>query len=85
MVRSLEFAPDVTAPGVLRRWAATVLMAASDVLAHLAARIAVNESAAVEPTHVAIEFASVELDGRTVGAVYENGRLVGWLPDIDRL
>lgn len=82
MVQELELSPAVTFPGPARRWTAAVLIAASTALARLAARL---DKTHVEAADTAVEFVALEVDGRRFGAVYENGRLVGSLPDVYRL
>jgi hypothetical protein len=82
MAQELELTPTAALPGFGRRWTAAVLIAASGALARLAARL---EQTHVEPADSAVEFVALELGDRRYGAVYENGRLVGWLPDVYRL
>ncbi|HEU0204234.1 MAG TPA: hypothetical protein VFR86_27805 [Burkholderiaceae bacterium] len=82
MVRELDLTPTVALPGFWRRWTAAVLIAASGALARLAARL---EQPRAESATAAVEFDALEIGGRRCGAVYENGRLVGWLPDVHRL
>lgn len=64
--------------------ATTALLAASAVLLHLAARLEhrLKRSAAEQPQR---EVAVQELNGVAGGAVFEDGKLVGWIPGITRL
>jgi len=64
-----------------RRLAVGLLLALSAVAARLAARLHVAEKVSVSVR----EFSVLELDGRPGGALYEDGRLVAWLPGVDRL
>lgn len=65
-----------------RRIAAAALLGASAVLARLAARI---DAARGAPERRTLEFAELSVSGRRGGALYEDGRLVGWLPGVTRL
>lgn len=65
-----------------RRIAAAVLLGASAVLARLAARI---DAARGAPERRTLEFAELSVSGRRGGALYEDGRLVGWLSGVTRL
>jgi hypothetical protein len=87
MQRDLQLSPDLALPGPLRRATAAVLIAASAALARLAARLearAVSTAPLEQDVHI-VEFSAVEIDGRRHGAVYANGRLVGYLTDVPRL
>jgi len=80
MVRTLR--PWAGAPaGSLTRLTATALLLASAVLARWAARLQQPAETAA-PTREAFAMA---VHDRTGLAVYEDGRLVGWLPDVMRL
>jgi len=79
MVRTLR----LTAVPALQpqRWAAAMLLAVAGASARMAARLLREEERAVRTR----EFATLEVGGRTVGAVYEDGRLVAVLPEVARL
>lgn len=62
------------------RLLAAALLAFAAVAGRLAARLLPPQRGT--PTR---EFGTIEIDGRTVGAVYEDGRLVAVLPDVARL
>lgn len=76
MVRTLKLQPAIRPERLL----AAVLLALAATAGRLAARL-LREERRVP----AREFATIELDGRTVGAVYEDGRLVAVLPGVARL
>lgn len=65
-----------------RRIAAAALLGASAALARLAARLDAARSA---PERRTLEFAALNVGGRRGGALYEDGRLIGWLPGVTRL
>lgn len=80
MVRTLR--PWAGAPaGRLTRLTAAALLLASALLARWAARLQQHAEIAV-PTR---EACVLDVMGRAGLAVYEDGRLVGWLPDVTRL
>ncbi len=80
MVRALKFLSPVAVPDA--RLAATLaLLAASDALLRAAARLH-KKTVAPAPQR---EFETLELNGREVGAVFEDGRLVGVVPGVRRL
>lgn len=80
MVRTLR--PWAGAPaGRLTRLTATTLLLASALLARWAERLQQQATPAVP----ARETAALAVMGRAGLAVYEDGRLVGWLPDVTRL
>jgi hypothetical protein len=58
------------------------LLGASAALARAAKQIEVAQATSAKRT---IEFAAAEIAGQPGGALYEDGRLVGWLPGITRL
>ncbi len=80
MVRTLR--PWAGAPaGRLTRLTATTLLLASALLARWAERLQ-QQATPAAPTREAFAMA---LHDRAGLAVYEDGRLVGWLPDVTRL
>ena len=62
------------------RLLAAALLALAASAGRLAARLLPRQRGT--PTR---EFGTIEIDGRTVGAVYEDGRLVAVLPGVARL
>lgn len=81
MTRTIRWIAVGGAPPT-RRIAAAALLGASAVLARLAARLNAARSA---PERRTLEFAELRVGGRRGGALYEDGRLVGWLPGVTRL
>jgi hypothetical protein len=65
-----------------RTIAAAALLGASAVLVRLAARLDATRTAAERRT---LEFAELSVGGQRGGALYEDGRFVGWLPGVPRL
>jgi len=80
MERALELRFEAEA-SLARRAAVAVLLAASGALARLAASIEQPGSAESEELEIGV----VEVGGERRGAVYAGGRLLGVLPDIERL
>ncbi len=81
MVRTMKWSSVPAGPPRVRLATAFVLMSASAALARLADRLQSQPAAGGS----VVEVAAIDIAGRRVGAVYEGGRLVGWLPDITRL
>lgn len=65
--------------------AAHALGAASELLTRLAVRAAAGRAAPL-PSHPVVEFHACHREGGAPeGALYVNGKLVGYLPDVSRL
>lgn len=79
MLRTLKL--PMIAPPQPQRLIALALLAVAGAAGRAAARL-LREPAPVE---IAREFGTIEIDGRRVGAVYENGRLIALLPGVARL
>ena len=79
MVRTL---PWIGTPPQPQRRTTFVLMT---VIALLTRWVVYLERAEARAARAAREFEVHEIDGRAVGAVYEDGRLIGVLPDVARL
>jgi hypothetical protein len=82
MARTIRWTAAGSLPAPHRRLAAAALFAAGAALTRLAARL---ESAQAVKSARTIEFAKLRVGGQTGGALYEEGRLVGWLPGVTRL
>jgi hypothetical protein len=67
----------------VRRTAAATLRSASAALAHVALRLAVPPARPVEPVPAVLEFYADA--GAPEGALYMDGKLVGWVPGVKRL
>ncbi len=79
--RPVEARPPWTSP--LRRAAAASLRSASAALAHLALRLSAPPARPVEPLAPVLEFYADA--GAPEGALYMDGKLVGWVPGVKRL
>ncbi|HJV59643.1 MAG TPA: hypothetical protein VJ743_01800 [Albitalea sp.] len=85
-LKPLPWSPVVSRPPLshpARRATAASLRAASALLAHLARRVAVPTPPPAEPLPAVLEFYADA--GAPEGALYLNGRLVGWVPGVRRL
>lgn len=80
MARTIRWTPGGAPP--TRTIAAAALLGASAVLARLAARL---DATGTAPERRTLEFAELSVGGQRGGALYEDGRLVGWLPGVTRL
>jgi len=80
-LRPVVARPPWTMP--VRLAVAASLRAASAVLAQLAMRLAVPPAARVEPVPAVLEFYADS--GAPEGALYMDGKLVGWVPGVKRL
>ena len=60
------------------------LLAAGGLLMHLAARLEQRAKERAKATPLR-EFVAQELGGQAGGAVFEDGKFVGWLPGVTRL
>jgi len=67
----------------VRHAAAASLRAASALLAHLAVRLAVPPARPAEPLPPVLEFYADS--GAPEGALYMDGKLVGWISGVKRL
>ncbi|MEO7391591.1 MAG: hypothetical protein ABIU58_05420 [Ramlibacter sp.] len=87
MTKTLSWAAAPTArplSATLLYFVAATLVAASDILTRLAARLSVTEANLV-PVHT-VEFHAVYRDaGAPEGALYINGELVGYIDGVRRL
>jgi hypothetical protein len=68
--------------GPVRRWAVVLLRALSRAIDSLVVELDTPRAVALSAS---VEFATVEMGGRTVGAYYINGELAGIVPDAMRL
>jgi len=85
-LKPLPWRPVVARPPwstPVRRAAAATLRSASAALAHLALRLTVPPVRPVEPVAAVLEFYADA--GAPEGALYMDGRLVGWVPGVKRL
>lgn len=82
MARTIGWTGAGLRPAPHRRLAAAALFATGAALTRLAVRL---ESAQAANSARTVEFAELRIGGRTGGALYEDGRLVGWLPGVTRL
>jgi hypothetical protein len=85
-LKPLPWSPVVSRPPrihLARHAAATLLRAASAVLAHLARRVAVPPPPIALPLPRELEFYADA--GAPEGALYLDGDLVGWIPGVRRL
>jgi hypothetical protein len=82
--RGQVFEPSRPARAVIRRLAAHALLAASAALARMSARLAASEIATcADQTLPELEYWAEA--GAPEGALYVNGRLVGWIAGVSRL
>jgi hypothetical protein len=80
MVRTLRPWTGARA-GTLTRLTAAALLLASAMLARWADRLQQHATTAAPARETGV----LVIDGRVGLAVHEDGRLVGWLPDVTRL
>lgn len=81
MDRALLWSPEAQA-SLARRIAAAALLAASGGLARLALRVE-RPAAVARPAQLEVGF--IDIDGQRRAAVYADGRLIGVVPDSERL
>jgi hypothetical protein len=81
MTHLMQSLAMVQHPGAVRRAVAVVLRAMSRMLDAVAQRL---EYTQVDMPRAVVEFGTIELDGRMVGAYYVDGELVTVVPDVTR-
>ena len=88
MTKTLSWASTETArplSATLLHFAAATLIAASDVLTRLALRLSASKDAVRVPVHT-VEFHAVYREsGAPEGALFVNGKLVGYVEGVTRL
>ena len=88
MNKSLSWAAGSAArplSATLLHLAAHALRAGSELLTRLAVRAAADRAAALPSPHI-VEFHACHREGAAPeGALYVNGELIGYLPDVKRL
>lgn len=81
MTHLMQWQAVMQHPGALRAAAAALLRWLSDALERLARRV---EWHAPAPRGGQVEFGTIELGGRVLGAYYVDGELVSVVPDVTR-
>jgi hypothetical protein len=83
MTHLMQWQTVLQQPIALRAAIALVLRATIGLLERLAARLEHQPTpGSIKP---AVEFGTIELGGRTMGAYYQDGELISVLPDVHRL
>jgi hypothetical protein len=82
MARTIKWIAAGSPSAPHRRLAAAALVAAGAALTRLAARLEAAQAASAART---VEFAELRIAGQAGGALYEDGKLFGWLPGVTRL